>query len=148
MMSAKGILMKQLSMLCLALLMICSTVHAKIVVKDIDYKAGDTEMHGYLAYDDATNDKRPGIAIVHEWWGNNDYPKMRAEELAKLGYVAFAVDMFGKGKTTDDPKQAGEWAGAVKGNPDLLRQRGEAGLAILKQQPNVDPEKIGAIGYC
>ncbi len=131
-----------------ALMAFASTIHAEIVIKEITYKAGDTEMAGCLAYDDAQTGKRPGIVVVQEWWGNNDYPRFRAKELAKLGYVAFAVDMYGKGKTTDDPKQAGEWATAVKSDPALEKQRFEAGLAILKQQPNVDPDKLGAIGYC
>jgi dienelactone hydrolase len=140
--------MKQLIALCIALLVSCNMIHAKVVLKEIPYKAGDTDMLGYLAYDDAITDKRPGVAVVHEWWGNNDYAKMRAQKLAELGYVAFAVDMFGKGKITDDPKQAGEWAGTVKNNPDIARQRMTAGLEILKQQPKSDPEKIAAIGYC
>ena len=108
--NSKEVLM--LRIVCITV-MVASIAHAKIVLKEIDYKAGDTEMAGYLAYDDASTDKRPGVAVVHEWWGNNDYPKMRAQELAKLGYVAFAIDMFGKGKITDDPKVAGEWAGSI-----------------------------------
>jgi dienelactone hydrolase len=121
---------------------------AKVVVKEIDYKAGDTDMHGYLTYDDEASGKRPGVLVVHEWWGNNDYSKFRAQELAKLGYVAFALDMYGKGKLTDDPKQAGEWAGAVKKDQDTEISRLSAGLKILTDQPNVDSEKVGAIGYC
>jgi dienelactone hydrolase len=128
--------------------LITSAAHAKIVVQEIDYKAGATEMAGWLAFDDSTTAKRPGIAVVQEWWGNNDYPKMRAQELAKLGYTAFAIDMYGKGKITDDPKTAGEWSSAVKKDPKIARERVEAGLNILKQQPTVDADKLGAIGYC
>jgi dienelactone hydrolase len=131
-----------------SLIFLGTTARAKIITKDIDYKAGDTQMSGFLAYDDEATGKRPGVIVVQEWWGNNDYPKSRAKQLAELGYVAFAVDMYGKGKTTDDPKEAGKWAGEVKGNPDLEKQRFDAGLDVLKQQSQVDPDKIGAIGYC
>jgi dienelactone hydrolase len=121
---------------------------AAIVTKEITYKAGDTEMSGSLSYDDQAGSKLPGILVFPEWWGNNDYPKTRAQDLAKLGYVAFAADMYGKGKITDDPKQAGEWSNQVKGDPKLMRERIEAALDVLKQQPNVDQDKLGAIGYC
>jgi dienelactone hydrolase len=131
-----------------AMMIVAGPARAKIITKDIDYSAGDTPLHGVLAYDDQQTGKQPGIIIIHEWWGNDDYPKTRAQDLAKLGYVAFAADMFGKGKVTDDPKQAGEWAGQIKNNPELAKQRFEAGLEQLKSQPNVDPDKIGAIGYC
>lgn len=140
--------MKYLSaVLCLAVFA-ASEVRAKIVVEEVDYKAGDTQMMGYLAYDDEKADKLPGVAIVHEWWGNNDYPKSRAQELAKLGYIAFAIDMYGKGKLTDDPKQAGEWAGMVKKDANLERERFTAGLKVLQDQPRVNREKLAAIGYC
>jgi dienelactone hydrolase len=134
-------------LVCIGLL-IAFPAPAKVVLKEIDYKAGDTDMKGFVAYDDAATGKRPGVLVIPEWWGNNDYPKSRAQQLAELGYVAFAADMYGGGKTTDDPKQAGEWAGQFKKDPKLARQRVQAALDTLKQQPNVDPEKLGAIGYC
>jgi dienelactone hydrolase len=133
---------------CLAVTLSAAMVRGKVVTKEIDYKAGDTQLSGYLAYDDSITDKAPGVIVVHEWWGNNDYPKMRARQLAELGYVAFAADMYGKGKTTDDPKQAGEWAGEVEKDSDMQRQRFQAALKVLQDQPNVDPNKIAAIGYC
>jgi dienelactone hydrolase len=128
--------------------LLASNARAAVQVKEVEYQADGKPMLGYLAWDDASNDKRPGILIFPEWWGNNDYPKMRAQKLAELGYVAFAADMYGKGKVTDDPKQAGAWAGEVKNNPELVKQRAAAALDQLKQQPQVDPAKIGAIGYC
>lgn len=141
--------MLQRWMVCaIALVSMAATVQGKVVTKDIDYQAGDTQLSGYLAYDDSIPDKAPGVIVVHEWWGNTDYPKMRARQLAELGYVAFAADMYGKGKTTDDPKQAGEWAGQVKKDPDLQRDRFNAALKVLQDQPNVDANKIAAIGYC
>src|SRR5207248_9577184 len=103
--TCKEILMiRKLSFVCITLLLV-SSARAKVVLKEIDYKAGDTDIRGYLAYDDAATGNRPGVLITHEWWGNDDYAKFRAQELAKLGYIAFAGDMFGGGKTTSDPKQ-------------------------------------------
>src|SRR5438105_2366197 len=96
----------------LVLCAIASTfARAEIKTQEITYKHGDAELRGFLAYDDAISGKRPGVLIIHEWWGLDDYPRRRATDLAKLGYVAFAADMFGKGQSTNDPKQAGEWAG-------------------------------------
>ena len=123
-------------------------VHAEVVVKEVDYKAGDTSLKGYLAYDDAQRSKSPGILVIPEWWGNTQYPRDRARQLAELGYIAFAADMYGDGKTTDDPKEAGEWAGAVKNNPEIAKVRLEAGLDQLKGQEMVDSSKLAAIGYC
>src|SRR5437588_2293116 len=117
---------RTLAMIC-CVLILSPILHGKIVMKEIDYKAGDTQMAGYLAYDDEATGKRPGIAVVHEWWGNNDYSKFRAKELARLGYIGFAIDMYGKGKSTDDPKVAGECAGTIKKNPTLAKERAEAG---------------------
>ena len=140
-------MIRKLSLVCITLSFVWSAA-AKVVLKEIDYKAGDTEMKGFLAYDDEASGKRPGVIVVHEWWGNDDYARFRAQELAKLGYVAFAADMYGGAKTTNDPKQAGEWAGSVKNNPQIAHERAEAAIKILSQQPNVDPDKLGAIGYC
>jgi dienelactone hydrolase len=140
-------MIRKLLLVCIALVLI-PAAKGKVVVKEVSYKAGDTDMKGFVAYDDETTSKRPGVLVIPEWWGNNDYPKSRAKQLAELGFVAFAADMYGGGKTTDDPKQAGDWATQVKKNPELDQTRFDAALDQLKQQPNVDPEKLGAIGYC
>jgi dienelactone hydrolase len=121
---------------------------AEIKSERIDYRHGDSLLQGYLAYDDSMTGKRPGVLVVHEWWGMNDYAKRRAEQLARLGYVAFALDMYGKGKVTTDPKQAGEWAGSFRNDRKLCRARGAAGLEVLKKRTQVDPARIAAIGYC
>jgi dienelactone hydrolase len=141
-------MLKRFMIFSIALLSMVAMGRAKIVTKDIDYTAGDTQLSGYLAYDDSITDKAPAVIVVHEWWGNDDYPKMRARQLAELGYVAFAADMYGKGKTTDDPKQAGEWAGQVKKDASLQSARFNAALKVVQDQPNVDTSKIAAIGYC
>jgi dienelactone hydrolase len=142
---------RQTTLLCLITCIwfaIPAVARAAIQLKEIEYKAGDQTMQGYLAWDDSTQDKRPGILVIHEFWGNNDYSKMRAQKLAELGYVGFAADMYGKGKVTDDAKQATGWMSEVRKNPDVATQRLEAALKVLKDQPQVDANKIGAIGYC
>lgn len=121
---------------------------AAVQTKKITYKDGDTTCHGFLAYDDAVQGPRPGVLVVHEWWGLNDYAKQRAEQLAKLGYVAFAPDMYGDGKVVDHPKDAGAMAGKVRGNVEAWRKRALAGLNVLKEQPQCDKDKLAAIGYC
>jgi dienelactone hydrolase len=92
--------------------------------------------------------RRPGVLVCHEWWGNNDYSRGRAEQLAGLGYVAFALDMYGKGVTTEDAKKAGELAGALYSDPELMRRRASAGLKVLAGNARVDAHRIAAIGYC
>ena len=124
------------------------TLTAEIKTETIPYKVGDTECRGYLAYDDSIEGKRPGVLVVHEWWGLNDYAKQRTEELAKLGYVAFAADIYGEGKTTEHPADAGKMAGEVRANVDQWRKRAQAALEVLKAQPQCDTEKLAAIGYC
>ncbi|MEQ9303550.1 MAG: dienelactone hydrolase family protein, partial [Marinoscillum sp.] len=112
------------------------------------YSTDSTVMIGYLAFDANDSTKRPGILVVHEWWGHNEYSRQRAEMLAELGYVALAVDMYGDGKQAAHPDEAGEFAGMVMGNFDEAKARFDAALETLKNHPNVDNEKIGAIGYC
>ena len=113
-----------------------------------NYATDSTSMVGYLALDVNDTTKRPGILVVHEWWGHNDYSRKRAEMLAELGYVALAVDMYGDGKQAAHPDEAGAFAGMVMGNFDDAKARFEAAMETLKNHPNVDSEKIGAIGYC
>lgn len=128
---------------------ICAlAAHAEVVTKTIAYKDGDVELEGYLAYDDEIKGQRPGVLVVHEWWGLNDYAKKRARMLAELGYVAFAADMYGKGKVTADPTQAGQWARHLTGDVDVWRKRALVALKELRDQPQADDDKVAAIGYC
>ena len=123
--------------------------HAAIKTEVVKYKAGTVEAQGFLAYDDSIKDKRPGVVIVPEWWGLNDYAKHRAQQLAQLGYVAFAADMYGDGKVTTKPDEAGQWAGALrKGDRKEMRARVAAALDQLKHNAHVDASKTAAIGYC
>lgn len=121
---------------------------AALQTREIDYTAGDTQLKGYLAYNDAIEGKRPGILVVHEWWGHNSYVRKRAEMLAGLGYTALAIDMYGDGKTAVHPEEAGRFAGEVRKNMPVARDRFQAAMQILKNEQTVDPGKIAAIGYC
>lgn len=121
---------------------------AAVVGKEVEYKAGETTLKGYLAVDDSNNDKRPAVLVVHEWWGHNDYARKRARMLAELGYVALAVDMYGDGKTVSHPDDAGKMAGEVRKNMAVGEARFRAAMDFVKQQEQTDGKKIGAIGYC
>lgn len=123
-------------------------VEAKIQRQTIPYQHGEVKLEGVMAWDDSITGKRPGILVVHEWWGLNDYAEKRAEQLAALGYVAFAVDMYGKGKVTDHGDQASQWANEVTTNLSVWQARALEGLRILEAHPQVDPQKLAAIGYC
>ena len=131
----------------LIILIIAISAHAGVVGKPVQYSHEGTVLEGYLAYDDSVDKKRHGILVVHEWWGLNDYVRSRVDKLAQLGYVAFALDMYGKGIWTTKPSEAKELSGHLRGTP-LLRQRAQAGLDILRNNNQVDPERIAAIGYC
>jgi dienelactone hydrolase len=139
--------MKKLLMI-LAVLLFSINAEASIITKNIQYKQGDTVLEGYMAWDDAKNEKRPGILVVHEWTGINDHVKQRAEMLAKLGYVAFAADIYGKGIRPAVQSEAAKTAGIYKDDRPLMRARVRAGLEELKKQKRVDPHRIAAIGYC
>jgi dienelactone hydrolase len=143
--------MKRFILAALALGLLTSTASpasAAIRITMVDYKQGDTLLSGYLAYDDAAKGNRPGVLVVHEWYGLNDYAKKRAEQLAALGYVAFAADIYGKGVLAKDAKEAGAMAGKYKEDRALLRARVSAALETLRRAPNVDTSKVAAIGYC
>lgn len=132
----------------LSLLLFANTGQAETQTKKITYKDGDVECHGYLAWDDAVEGKRPGVLVVHEWWGLNDYARSRTEQLAKLGYIAFAADIYGEGKNTTHPEDAAKMAGQVRTNVEQWRSRAQAALDVLESQPQCDASKLAAIGYC
>lgn len=122
---------------------------AAIKTEQINYQSADgTKLVGYYAYDDAIKGQRPGIIVVHEWWGLNDYAKRRARDLAALGYSAMAIDMYGEGKNTEHPKDAMAFMQAALKDGDAANKRFDAGVAQLKKQPQTNPNKIAAIGYC
>ncbi len=122
-------------------------IFAAVKGEEVQYKAGDTVLKGYLAYDDAVRGKRPGMLVVHDWWGHGDFVHDRARALAALGYTALAVDMYGGGKQTDDVAEADRLSGQISGNVPLMKARFDAGLAVLRKHKTVDPKRIAAIGY-
>lgn len=115
---------------------------------EVTYSTDTTQMKGYVAYDKNITTKRPGIIVVHEWWGHNDYTRERANMLAELGYTAIAIDMYGDGKQALHPQDAGKFSGMVMKNIDVAKARFDAALQVLKNNPSVDSTKIAAIGYC
>jgi dienelactone hydrolase len=125
-----------------------STEKTRPANKEISYTVDTTIMKGYMAYPQNPDGKSPGILVVHEWWGHNAYARKRADMLADLGYVALAVDMYGDGIQADHPQDAQKFAMNVMGNFETAKARFEKALETLKADPRVDPDKIGAIGYC
>lgn len=122
--------------------------HADMKKMNVVYKEGKAELEGYLVYDETSRAVRPAVIVVHDWMGNGEYSKMRAEQLAEMGYVAFAADIYGKGIRAKDPKQAGELAKKYKKDRKLFRARAKAAYDFLMTKSFVNHDKIAAIGYC
>jgi dienelactone hydrolase len=112
------------------------------------YNDGTTTMRGLLMYDDAVKGKRPGVIVVHEWWGITPHTREEARRLAEAGYTALVADMFGEGRTADNPKDAGALAGSVRSNPAVMKSRFNAARESLAKHPTVDATRIAAIGFC
>jgi dienelactone hydrolase len=121
---------------------------AEVQGKEVTYSANGTLLKGYIAYDDSIQGKRPGVLVVHEWWGLDDYARKRARMLAQSGYTALALDMYGEGKQAHHPDDAGKFAGELAKNLPLAKTRFEAAMGYLRQQKNVDAKNIAALGYC
>lgn len=123
---------------------------AEVKTQELEYKQGATVLQGFVAWDDAVTakGKRPGVLIVHEWWGHNQHARNQALRLAKAGYVGFALDMFGKGKLAKHPKDAQAFVAEATKNLDTEKARFQAAAAQLKKLPQVDGTKLAAIGYC
>lgn len=130
------------------LLTFAPSAFAEVKTREVEYKQGDTVLQGFIAWDDATKDKRPGVLVVHEWWGHNAHARHQAMRLADAGYVGFALDMYGKGKVATHPKEAESFMTEATKSPAVVVARFNAALDQLKQDPHVDPQKIAAIGYC
>jgi dienelactone hydrolase len=135
-----------IALLCVCLLTV--SAHAAVKTETVEYKAGDTLLKGYLAYDDSVKGERPGVLVVHEWTGLGEHPKASARKLAGLGYIALAVDMYGEGKLTSDTGEAARLSSEIKNNPDLLNERFSAAMGELGANPLCDRSRIAAIGYC
>ncbi|CAL2085180.1 dienelactone hydrolase family protein [Tenacibaculum sp. 190524A05c] len=116
--------------------------------EEVIYASDSTNLKGYISFDENKKGKRPGVIIVHEWWGHNDYVRKRADMLAELGYTAIAIDMYGDGKQANHPSDAGKFAQSVMSNLPVAKARFKAALDLLKKHESVNADKIAAIGYC
>ena len=125
-----------------------SAAYSAIQEEAVTYKDGDTVMKGFIVYDDASKAKRPGIIVVHEWWGITKHIHSEARRFAGEGYTAFIADMYGEGKTADNPKDAGALSGSVRKNPAAMQSRFSAAKGVLSKHATVDASRIGASGYC
>ena len=144
-------MLKHFKLAVLAVLVVF-TVQAQspIVAEEVVYTdpVDQTKLHGFVAYPAQAKKSLPAVIVIHEWWGSNDYARMRARKLAELGYLAFALDMYGEGKQGNDPGAAGALATPFYKNPALAQQRIEAAVAQVKTYPQANPKKMAAIGYC
>jgi dienelactone hydrolase len=142
--------MKRFTVAACMIMMFCGLLSSCRDVKGepVEYTSGNVVLKGYLAYDRNMKGKRPGILVVHEWWGQNEYARKRAMMLAGLGYTALAVDMYGEGKQAEHPDEAGKFAKEISENMDVKVSRFMAALNYLQKQESVDPARIAAIGYC
>jgi dienelactone hydrolase len=134
-----------------ALILFCSLsfpAAAEIITKEIAYNDGDVQLTGFAAYDDSIKGFKPGVLIVHEWWGHNDYVRERAKQLAGLGYIAFALDMYGTGVKGETPDAATALSKPFYDDRQLMVERATAGLNVLRSIPDIDPFRVAAIGYC
>jgi dienelactone hydrolase len=131
-----------------AILLTAVAADARIRTETREYKDGNTVLEGVLAYDDAQSGRRPGIVVVHDWSGLGPDVKGRVEMLAKLGYVAFAADIYGKGVVPKDAGESAKLAGKFKADRPMLRRRAQAALDVLLADPHVDPKRVAAMGYC
>jgi dienelactone hydrolase len=120
----------------------------KLKEENVTYTGDGVTMNGYVVYDENKEGKRPAIMVIHEWWGLNDYAKGRAKQLAELGYIAMAMDMYGNGKTADNPDSAGKLATPFYQNPQMMKTRFDAALEKLKSYPQTDTSKMASMGYC
>ena len=121
---------------------------ARVQTREVEYRQGDTVLKGFIAWNDAARGRRPGVLVVHEWWGLNQHARNQARRLAEAGYVGFALDMYGNGKVATHPQDAQAFVAEVTKDPAVLAARFNAALAELKRDPHVDTTRIAAIGYC
>ena len=120
----------------------------EVQTQEITYSDGNTQLVGYLAYDDSLPSQKPGAIVIHEWWGHNDYARKRARMLAEAGYVALALDMFGEGKVATHPKEAGEFASKIGGDLPLAERRFKSAMRVLAERDDVDASRLVTVGYC
>ena len=144
----KSLLIKVAVLIWILGVMDITAAECKIQGRTVEYSAQGVVMKGYLTYDENIKEKRPGVLVVHEWWGLNDYARKRARMLAELGYTALAVDMYGGGKRAMHPDDATKFSSELMKHFDVAKARFMAAMDLLKQHPTVDPTHMAAIGYC
>ncbi|KFG69416.1 dienelactone hydrolase family protein [Microvirga sp. BSC39] len=132
----------------LCAMVMTASAHAAIREEPVTYQDGTTTLRGFVVYDDAVQGKRPGIVMVHEWWGITSHIRNEAQKFAQQGYTAFVADMYGDAKTADNPKDAGALSGSVMKDPKVMEARFNAARAQLAGHASVEPTRIGAVGYC
>ncbi len=132
----------------LVTLALSGPARAEVKTQELDYKQGDTALQGFVAWDAAAKGKHPGVLVVHEWWGHNKHAREQARRLAQAGYVALALDMYGKGKLATHPKDAQAFMTEATKDPKTVAARFAAALELLKSRPEVDAGHVAAIGYC
>lgn len=137
-----------LSFLLPLMLVLAGTAHGKLQTETVNYEVGDQTFTGYLTWDDKTRGKRPGVLVVHEWWGHNDFARNQAEKLARAGYTAFALDMYGSGKVANHPDNAKAFMQEATSEFEKTRARFEAAREILVDHKTVDKKQVAAQGYC
>lgn len=130
-----------------AALSVANVALAEIREQAVAYKDGDTVLKGFVTYDDASNARRPGVIVVHEWWGINQHMRDEARRYAAAGYTAFVADMYGEGRTAENPKDARALMDFMRNNPALVKSRFAAAQEVLMKNSTVDASRIGAAGY-
>jgi dienelactone hydrolase len=144
----KSLLIKIAVFIWVLSMMVVTAAESKIHGRAVEYSAQGVVMKGYLAYDENIQGKRPGVLVVHEWWGQNEYARKRTRMLAELGYTALAVDMYGGGKRAMHSDDAAKFSSELMKNFEVAKARFMAAMDFLKEQPTVDPTRMAAIGYC
>lgn len=131
-----------------ALTLASGPISAEMQTETVEYQVNGTTFTGYMAYDDEADGKRPGVLVVHEWWGHNEFAREQAERLAAEGYTAFALDMYGSGKLAQHPEDAQQFMKEATKDMDQVKARFMAAKELLQQHDSVDGSKIAAQGYC
>ncbi|MBQ0762901.1 dienelactone hydrolase family protein [Marinobacter psychrophilus] len=141
-------MMQRLALTAATSLVFTTAAFAEIVSETVEYTVDGDSFTGYMVYDDDVEGERPGILVVHEWWGHNEFVRSQAEKLAKEGYTAFALDMYGTGKLAEHPDDAKKFMQATMGDKQALEARFREAMSILQDHETVDESQIAAQGYC